>query len=541
MGTAGGDVERLRAYTRGAHEGTEEVRNQALALAALLEDLARAPNELGGVPTPDLARHLEDLARRMAELDALPGRVAEALAQVGVPFAPVGLRGGPQHPVEPVGDVRRTDDDRLQRALEAGQAWQAWLDDPATRALVAQLEDHLRPALWRLRRLGPDQVLAATDLLRSLEGAQLEAVLRSLDPADLRRLLASLRRSTLRSELWTLDERHDFFSDLAPHLTLAAWRYLASLTDDLDPPIGGNDERLYLQDLYVRARYAPFDGVLAVEGVRQDGHAFGWRDIRQGNLGSCATLAVLMAMAQRRPQLLDDMVTRHPNGLVTVTFPDGHRVTVSADLPEHPDRPGVPLFAGLNSIAAWHAPVADPDRRHVGRWVTGQEQRASDVPGTWELWPMLLEKAYAQRSGGWEAIESRTLEDVLEEWTGVTPDPVDPTDPGDLRRRLAEQQVVIVGTRPDWQVADDPLARAAFEDPWLANRHGYLLVGLDDGPGGPQALLANPWDAAHPPQPLPLAHLDAVAVAVTAARLPGSATSTSPARTSGRQTSRSSR
>lgn len=89
-------------------------------------------------------------------------------------------------------------------------------------------------------------------------------------------------------------------------------------------------------------------------------------DIAQGQLGNCWCLASLGAVARQSPRLIKKMIKENPNGTYTVTFGDGYRTTVTGLLPKSGARIGK---AG---------------------------------------WPAILEKAYAQRYGGYDKLGGAT-------------------------------------------------------------------------------------------------------------------------------------
>jgi pyrrolidone-carboxylate peptidase len=128
---------------------------------------------------------------------------------------------------------------------------------------------------------------------------------------------------------------------------------------------------------------------------RHEGDAFVWgetdrraidkSDVQQGYLGDCYFMALLAAIAEVRPEAIEQMVTPNDDGTFTVKFfgPDGKRVnqTVTPTFPSYAS--GTPAY--------------------------GQPGDQSDVYGK-ELWPMLIEKAWMQAHGSWLAIEGGKID-----------------------------------------------------------------------------------------------------------------------------------
>jgi Calpain family cysteine protease len=117
-----------------------------------------------------------------------------------------------------------------------------------------------------------------------------------------------------------------------------------------------------------------------------DSNSVSMNDIKQGQLKDCWMMAPLAELAQNDPEAIKRMIQKNPDGTYTVTFkqkvdlPWGqtmyvdHKETVTADFPGGVDGSG-----------------------HAG---TGDK----NFLGQGEIWPLVIEKAYAQWKGGYDQI-----------------------------------------------------------------------------------------------------------------------------------------
>ena len=143
-------------------------------------------------------------------------------------------------------------------------------------------------------------------------------------------------------------------------------------------------------------------------------------DLRQGRVGDCYLIASLQVLADRDPGVLRGMIVANANGTYTVTFADGVAVTVVPDFP------------------------ADDHGLAFARNGTG----AGDDR---ELWPMIIEKAYAQKHGGWPEIDVGYVSDTIEELSGRKATAFAGRDATvrELADRLAHGEIMTAGTLPD--------------------------------------------------------------------------------------------
>jgi hypothetical protein len=182
-------------------------------------------------------------------------------------------------------------------------------------------------------------------------------------------------------------------------------------------------------------------------------------DIDQGSLGDCWFMASMGALAHTEEgrERIKNMIKMNPNGTYSVTFPDGEVVDVTPFFPV--DEDGDLTYARPNG----HPPV---------------------------IWPLLLEKAYAQYLGTYGDLHEDAPSKGLEDLTGVDSEWHEPEDMSldDLRDRL-DEGAVIVSTRDADEVEDKEIY-----DSRLNTNHAYVVKSItEDG----KVELYNPWGNNH--------------------------------------------
>lgn len=167
-------------------------------------------------------------------------------------------------------------------------------------------------------------------------------------------------------------------------------------------------------------------------------------DIAQGEIGDCYCLSSMGAVANRSPGLIKKMIKQNPNGTYTVTFGDGTKTTVTGLLPEKAARAG---GAG---------------------------------------WAPIMEKALAQRYGGYDRIaHGGRPSDPLSKITGKPATEYAATKPSmsELAGRFRNRTAYVVGI-PSSAKLPNAAARG------ITFNHAYTVVGVDKAKG--TITLANP-------------------------------------------------
>lgn len=212
-------------------------------------------------------------------------------------------------------------------------------------------------------------------------------------------------------------------------------------TDEID---AGGDE------LY---RYEEFDGELFVDGVS-------YTDIDQNQIGDCYLMTALASLARTSPEVIQNMITDNKDGTYTVHFGGGlGDVRVDDDFVV--DQAGNVRYAGVGSSA------------------------------TPELWVAVVEKAYAQASGGYDDIEGGHSYKAINELTGhndFTVDDVSDFSPADVAQALDEGRSVTASS-----FSSDSKKYDTSPD-GIAGSHAYTVLDVSqDASGNWEVTLYNPW------------------------------------------------
>lgn len=230
--------------------------------------------------------------------------------------------------------------------------------------------------------------------------------------------------------------------------------------DGFDRPLASGviaDPGLMAGPLGLPVKYRPANGTLFVGGVSE-------RDISQGAMGDCYFLASLAAVAHAHPELIRDALRQNDDGTVTVTFHANGKpvpITVDADLP------------------ALALPVLDRANLFGGSTTAG------------ELWPALVEKAYAQWKGGYDAIgHGGWMAPALEAITGKRADDY-------ALKGLAADSVAAMIEKAAEQ--GRPMTCSTGSSPAvrdLVPNHAYSVLGVVRHDGEAWVQLRNPWASA---------------------------------------------
>jgi hypothetical protein len=201
-------------------------------------------------------------------------------------------------------------------------------------------------------------------------------------------------------------------------------------------------------------------------GAVPDGRLFGTDGepslghVKQGSIADCWWLAGMGALAnsQEGRAHLKGMLSQNPNGTYTVTFPMEEKVTVTPYFPI--DEDGSLTFAY-------------PDGRPPA------------------IWPLVLEKALAEKWGGYRRLVQGDGGDAMEILTGRHAVSKRPAVVGQAELRTAVDQGAVTLLTPD-----DGSADAIFEGRRARLRTDHVYV-VEQVAGDGRVKLYNPWGRDH--------------------------------------------
>ena len=223
-------------------------------------------------------------------------------------------------------------------------------------------------------------------------------------------------------------------------------------------------------------------------------------DIHQGATGDCFLLSSMGEIARIDPALIKKMITPNGDGSYTVTL--------------HRQDNGITNLWGLFSNNYTEVKVrVTPDP--VAGGVNAGAGQSVGADGTKEIWPQLLEKAYAQVSGGMAAInKGGRPEAAMQTLTGHDADYVWAKDAkyADVKQAFDAGKPITMDTLDD----DHGKKKLPFG---LHGGHAYMVEKIDTGPDGkPYVHLKNPWGF-DDPQPIPFDRLPAALQTVSTGAL----------------------
>lgn len=337
---------------------------------------------------------------------------------------------------------------------------------PADPALVddalGNLRDELDGGFFGTRS---GNLSAIEEILSGLSGPELDAVLADLSDDELDQLFDELDEGLFGSG-WDEKRRRSFLNMIASKASPETIARLNEFTDELQPAfdeVGGDDAADDPNNPVADAEYGDVPHQLFLLGT-EDVVSIHPNDVDQGYIGDCWIMAAMTSVAQEHPEIIENMIHRNPNGTYTVTFhEDGEpvEITVTPDVPLNED--GEPIFAEF--------PLA------------GVDLFGSD----YELWPAIIEKAYARYSGNYRDIEGGQAEDALEAMTGVESESYDMDE-------LSIEQLADIhegGGAITMSSLDDPDETDFYSNGELVTGHAYYVTEIDEEAG--TVTIRNPW------------------------------------------------
>jgi hypothetical protein len=237
--------------------------------------------------------------------------------------------------------------------------------------------------------------------------------------------------------------------------------------DDPTPvnPLGVKDPAVLKADVK-RVRQEVIKGGELVKGGISGG------DVMQKYLGDCYLIAAMAAVARVNPELIEKAFKKRSDGTYDVTIyePKGNSwkpvtVRIDADLP-HND---------------WY---------HL-QYASGRDEK--------ELWPALLEKAFAQHAGSYAAIEAGGPGDALSALTGKASSMIDFQAKGTKADQVfAALTEALKEKRPATASTYGESSNAKYTNSGLYADHAYSVWGTETVGGKKYVQLRNPWGESEP-------------------------------------------
>jgi hypothetical protein len=215
---------------------------------------------------------------------------------------------------------------------------------------------------------------------------------------------------------------------------------------------------------------------------RGDSFAFAPTDIHQRRLGDCALMGTLAGLAATPAgrALLSNAITENRDNSGAVTS-----YTVTLYKPDDTRLP--PVFLACKVLVSPEFPQgahAEP--------ATNEDKTKN------EIWPLVIEKAYAEVRGGYDRIGcGGTVYGAMTALTGRFPQHDEPGwlfgyTSKDLLRDLAAGKSIVLST-PQEDKLTASRARFPAESSDVANEHAYAVLGTTMEGGDVMVRLYNPW------------------------------------------------
>lgn len=239
------------------------------------------------------------------------------------------------------------------------------------------------------------------------------------------------------------------------------------------------------------ASFKAFNGPLKTSPDTKE-HSFHLNDIRQGLVGDCFLLASLGGIANKQPDVLENAIQDNKDGTYTVRF---YEKIMGAPFP---------VYVTVNNLL--------PVDKNGNLTYAKQGDNG-------ELWPAVVEKAWAQHNGGYDKIDGGNPGEMLEALTGKPSieQRADQVSLDQIATQLDNGGAVIFNTYEDkkldfWMfkldipdqtnvdlkyVDLDNLSRGVSAQGKLVPNHAFVVESVNKSAGTVSIL--NPWGSAFPP------------------------------------------
>jgi Calpain family cysteine protease len=195
-------------------------------------------------------------------------------------------------------------------------------------------------------------------------------------------------------------------------------------------------------------------------------------DLFQGDLGDCFLIASIGELALNDPTAISTMIQSNSDGTETVTLYD-------ASTGGHP-KFSTTQFQPVQVTVTNQFPSVSVDSG-AGQDVVGNQK---------EIWPQVLEKAYAQLNGGYGVLDGGGYPVIaMEELTGQHATSISSAKLtlSDLESYVSAGDLIVMDSRVKGHLPDG-----------LVSSHAYMFEGLTMDGGTPMIQLGNPWGSDQP-------------------------------------------
>ena len=241
----------------------------------------------------------------------------------------------------------------------------------------------------------------------------------------------------------------------------------AMVLDDPTPvnPLGVKDPAVLKSDLKKVRQEVIKGGRLSIGGISGD-------DVTQKYLGDCYLIAAMAAVARVNPEQIEGLFKKRSDGTYDVTIYEAKgrgftpvKVHIDADLP-HND---------------WY---------HL-EYASGRDEK--------ELWPALLEKAFAARAGSYAAIEAGVPGDAMSWLTGKPTSTIDFKEAGVKADQVFDALTLAVKEKRAATASTyGESSNAKYTNSGLYADHAYSVWGTEVSGGKKYVQLRNPWGDSEP-------------------------------------------
>ena len=238
--------------------------------------------------------------------------------------------------------------------------------------------------------------------------------------------------------------------------------------------------------------YKTMKGVAFIRG-EGDAHEVDVNDVSQGGLGDCYFMAGIASVAKTDPQRIRDMIQENEDGTFTV-YLWKHDYQWEE---EEKDEDGFffPTVRATKIVVDGKFPAGygtSPSYADFG------DSKEVDGKELHELWPMILEKAYAKHKGSFGKIEGGWASTPISFFSGN--DAVVDHDPTELAEEKLTK-VLAEAVKKGFPTTMGVPAGGGNPSLNVYANHYYIFVGLDEEG---RVQLRNPWGTSHPKRALTL-------------------------------------